>query len=247
MSKLPQFLQRNSYDVDSEDGSQFSHKTNPRTLKEAQDKEGNGDISGLDERNMDILKFSESSFTDINDNMSPILLDLLLSTDQEIQDKAFIFINHINEIMDQSDVPLTNDPNFIKTIEIIFKEFQNEAAELTLENLETYKVPQKLLLYHQSNNRYQMFNEMLNSKAKDGVNKSQLHNKYIYNYFGDFVIPSLSNSSKNPDDGQDLEKIDLLVKESVENLKQINFKLKSILQDDLNEQNELKKALRFNK
>ena len=100
-----------------------------------------------------MIKFTENQFTTVNDNMSPDLIDFLISTDQMIKDSTLIFLEYVNQIMDETEIPLTNDPDFIASVFKIVKDYETKAAEITLENLENLEIPQKYMLVDKVNSR----------------------------------------------------------------------------------------------
>ena len=61
-----------------------------------------------------------------------------------------MFYNFINDVIEETDIALTNDPDFVKSLIKDIDLYEKEATNILLENLIKYEVPNKLMTIHQS-------------------------------------------------------------------------------------------------
>jgi len=68
--------------------------------------------------------------------MTPALLDILTDADKDILRTEKVFYNYVNSIMQEFNIPLTNDPDLVSAIVKEVDLYESRACNCILDTLE---------------------------------------------------------------------------------------------------------------
>ena len=181
MSKLPQFLLQESKKRVSDDSFYEDSQVQsiPKDISEPQNnKPKKSELMEISEKEEFVIyhepvKHREYSSignwlffkTNIDDNMTPYLWDILAELDRDINDTECVFKEYVNGIIEDTTVILTRSSEFESALVKAVTLYEEQASELILDIIEKYNLPTKLMKLNQLKLRNKVFiEEIVNSQ-----------------------------------------------------------------------------------
>lgn len=169
--------------------------------------------------------------------MTPLLCDILSQADTDVLQTEQVLYHFINKMMEESDLPLTNDPNFVAAVVKIVERYETKASEVIMETLEDFHIPEKLLKLHQHKIKNELFDQLMSLKHQEGEPK--LRQSYMASYLFDSGVGKTKRAKDIDSQYQTLENIPLLIGDSITDIDDTNKKLREMLSKELEVQKDL--------
>lgn len=168
--------------------------------------------------------------------------------DKEILKTEKTIYNFVNNIKNETGIPFTNDQEFCNTLQKKITDYEKNAAEIILKNLEKHELPSKLMRMNQFKLKNKFYSKVM-SRSEERSRKNQLETKedkirpyHMFHYLCDTSIAQIKKT-KDFDFGKDLDNFPFIVGDSVNAICEANEFLQKILDDEEEEQRTLLKNL----
>ncbi|CAI2371008.1 unnamed protein product [Moneuplotes crassus] len=242
MAHLPQFLldKRNNEGADEESQYSYSYPSSVRVSNTSQKEDANllntlNEFEDNEDKNVISIGNFESK-----DQMTPALLEILKDEDKHILRAEKCFYSFINEVMQEFDIPLTNDPDFVKCLLEDIDLYEKEATEIIFKNLEKYHVPNKLMMIHQNNLRNKFYKTCIQDDKTQKMkkeNQPDQNEQLRVDYYAPYLYDTSFKKVKRID--TENETTPYLTNDSTNAISDMNKQLDALLEEERIKQKEI--------